>query len=202
VARSRNHCCYVSPTKPSLRIVVDPPVAFNNIQPLGVGNARRRPLLHYCRAYKYFELLWKIQTYLGFGVKRPIFLSHFNQICIFSTYFRDESPQCQISRKSLKWERRCYMQTGRQADIETEAIRRFSLFIRTRLKIILLRMYVCTVSSVWCLVNFNVRMVQACSFCEIWCFDSVVCWRFKSSEMLLLVDLLIAADVSKAFWSF
>jgi len=40
---------------------------------------------------------------LGLHEKHPVFLSNFNQICSFSTYFH-RSPPYQFSWKSMRWE--------------------------------------------------------------------------------------------------
>jgi len=49
---------------------------------------------------------------IGLNVRCPIFLVDFNQIWIFSTYFR-ESYECQISRKFIQWEPPWYIRTDR-----------------------------------------------------------------------------------------
>jgi len=63
------------------------------------------------------------KTYLGFHVKCPILLPHFNQIWNFMTDFH-KSPKYQISRKFAPWESRWYMKTGGWTDGRTMRIRK------------------------------------------------------------------------------
>ena len=74
-------------------------------------------------------LLWRFnvagndQTYLDLQVKCPIFLPDFNQIWT-STDFR-ESPQYQISRKSLQWEPGWYMRMEGRTEDMTKVVAAF-----------------------------------------------------------------------------
>jgi len=54
-------------------------------------------------------------TYIGLHVKYPLFLSDFNDDCIFRTYFQ-KILQYQISWKSVLLELSCYMRTSRWMD--------------------------------------------------------------------------------------
>jgi hypothetical protein len=65
-----------------------------------------------------FNVCGNNKLYLSLTVKFQIFLPDFNQICIFVINFH-ESPQYQISRKSVQWEKQWYMLTDRQTDERT-----------------------------------------------------------------------------------
>jgi hypothetical protein len=66
--------------------------------------------------------MWS-KMYIGFHVKRPLFVSDINETWIFSTCFR-ETLKYQISWKSVRWEPSCCMRTDRH----DEANSRFSQF--------------------------------------------------------------------------
>lgn len=97
VATSRHHCYYENATMPSLCIDVDLHAAVNNIKQLSVNTGREQwAPLQCCRATKHFVMLSKLKKNLGLLVKRPIFLTDFNQMRSLSTDFHN-SPDYQIS---------------------------------------------------------------------------------------------------------
>ena len=93
-----NHCRNGDATLHSLR-TVDLQVTVNNIQIMR--------LVQQCFCNEFISPSWVLH------VKCPIFLPDFNQIWIFSTDFH-ETPQHQISRKSIQWEQRRHMPTHGQ----------------------------------------------------------------------------------------
>jgi len=68
-------------------------------------------------------LLWRFcvdgnnNIYLRFHLKCPLILLDINKIWIFYTDFH-KNPHYQISRKSIQWEPRGYMQEDRQTDMK------------------------------------------------------------------------------------
>jgi hypothetical protein len=65
--------------------------------------------------FKTFLVLRRIQRGMSkrLHVKYPLFLSNFNETCIFSTYFR-RKLKYQVSSKSVQWVPTCSMRTDRQ----------------------------------------------------------------------------------------
>ena len=67
------------------------------------------------------------QIYICFHVKCPLFLSHFNEASIFSTYLR-KMLQYQISWKSVQWEPRSSMRAAGRTNGHGETNICFSQF--------------------------------------------------------------------------
>jgi hypothetical protein len=70
--------------------------------------------------------IWS-KMYIDFYVNYPLFLSDFNDICVFSTD-NQTILKYQISRKSIQWKPSCFMRTDGQTDRHDEANSSFSQF--------------------------------------------------------------------------
>ena len=81
-------------------------------------------LYSFCLEHFSFEeevsKIWS-KLYIGLHLKYPLFFPDFNEIWIFSEYFR-KILNSQISWKSVKWEPSCSMQTDGRPDIKKQII--------------------------------------------------------------------------------